>query len=287
MSPDPIQASLNAYGYASGDPVNRLDPTGLEDETWCDGNYCEVIGDTDGTQDNRRHGWPLPPMNPFPLYTPRNPSPWPQTPYIPGDPWPVDPDQDRLPKPIYIGDGIVYMGPPSGGVEEDKALALARGVHQFNLQENFFKVAGEAVKQGVAGGTFAVMRHAMAGLNAAMAQSARIGQGARLPGRTIDAATGVAVGRFVVDPRGNAMIEPMGGRTVSAGRGGIDTHTLYPNGSNYQRLNPAGHPGNPTPHGHGHLQGVGPGMRGQGPSIDPFGIVVPWNSPAAHWPIFW
>jgi hypothetical protein len=36
------------------------------------------------------------------------------------------------------------------------------------------------------------------------------------------------------------MIEPVGGRTVSAGKGGVDTHTLYPNGSNYQRLNPQG-----------------------------------------------
>jgi hypothetical protein len=81
------------------------------------------------------------------------------------------------------------------------------------------------------------------------------------------------------------MIQPKGGSTVPAGRGGGDTHTLYPNGSNYQRLNPVGHPRNPTPHGHGHLPGTGPGMRGQGPSIDPRGNVVPWNSPAAHWPI--
>jgi hypothetical protein len=36
---------------------------------------------------------------------------------------------------------------------------------------------------------------------------------------------------------------------------------------------------------HGHLPGTGPGMRGQGPSLDPQGNVVPWNSGAAHWPI--
>jgi RHS repeat-associated protein len=106
-----------------------------------------------------------------------------------------------------------------------------------------------------------------------------------LPGPTVDRATGQQVGRFVVDQRGNAMIEPVGGTTVPAGRGGVDTHTLYPNASNYQRLNPHGHPGNPTPHGHGHRLGTGPGKRGQGPSIDPEGNVVPWNSGAAHWPI--
>ena len=53
---------------------------------------------------------------------------------------------------------------------------------------------------------------------------------------------------------------------------------------NYQRLNPVGHPNNPTPHAHGHAPGTGPGMRGQGPSLDTSGNVVPWNSPAAHWP---
>jgi len=87
----------------------------------------------------------------------------------------------------------------------------------------------------------------------------------------------------VVDPKGNVMIEPDGGGTVRAGRGGVDTHTLYPNRSNYQRLNPEGHPGNPTPHGHGHLLGTGVGKAGQGPSIDPLGNVVPWNSAEAHW----
>ena len=108
----------------------------------------------------------------------------------------------------------------------------------------------------------------------------------RGPGQTVDPATGYPVGRFVVDPRGNAMIEPAGGDTVPAGKGGVDTHTRYPNGSNYQRLNPQGHAGNPTPHGHGHLPGSGPGMKGQGPSIDPSGRVVPWNSKDAHWPIY-
>ncbi len=104
-----------------------------------------------------------------------------------------------------------------------------------------------------------------------------------LPGPTVDPRTGQIVGRFVVDESGNTMIEPVGGSTVATGRGGVDTHTLYPNGSNYQRLNPLGHQNNPVPHGHGHLPGTGPGMRGQGQSIDSLGNVVDWNSPDAHW----
>ena len=82
------------------------------------------------------------------------------------------------------------------------------------------------------------------------------------------------------------MLEPVGGLTVPFGRRGQDTHTLYPNGSNYMRFNPQGHPGGKsTPHGHGHQMGTGPGPRGQGPSLDPSGNIVPWNSGAAHWPI--
>jgi len=38
-------------------------------------------------------------------------------------------------------------------------------------------------------------------------------------------------------------------------------------------------------HAYGHLPGTGPNMKGQGPSIDPNGKVVPWGSPEAHWPI--
>ena len=74
-------------------------------------------------------------------------------------------------------------------------------------------------------------------------------------------------------------------RAVAAGKDGVDTHTLYPNGSNYQRLNPKGHANNPNPHGHGHLPGTGPGKNGQGPSLDPLGNVVPFKSNDAHWPI--
>jgi RHS repeat-associated protein len=93
------------------------------------------------------------------------------------------------------------------------------------------------------------------------------------------------VGRISVSTKGNAMLEPVGGNTVPAGKGGVDTHTVYPNGSNAQRLNEQGHPNNPTPHGHGHQPGTGPAMKGQGPSTDPQGNVVKPNSPEAHWPI--
>ncbi|NNG43244.1 hypothetical protein HJP15_10005 [Pseudoalteromonas sp. NEC-BIFX-2020_002] len=86
------------------------------------------------------------------------------------------------------------------------------------------------------------------------------------------------------------MIEPVGGSTVGAGRslaGGVrqETYTTYPNDSNYQRLNAQGHGNNPQPHGHGHAPGTEPGMRGQGPSLDIYGNIVPNNTGAAHWPL--
>ena len=78
----------------------------------------------------------------------------------------------------------------------------------------------------------------------------------------------------------------------------VDTHTSYPNGSNYQRLNPAGRPKSGfqlsrEPHGHGHLRGPGPNPdKGQRPSIAPdFNSAgnqkhqVPSKSKEAHWPI--
>jgi hypothetical protein len=104
-------------------------------------------------------------------------------------------------------------------------------------------------------------------------------------GPTVDSRTGSEVGRFIVDPKGNTMIEPVGGKTIPSPKNPIDTHTTYPNGANYQRLNPNGHLNDPIPHGHGHLPGTGPNMRGQGPSIDIFGNVVSWMDKAAHWPI--
>lgn len=109
------------------------------------------------------------------------------------------------------------------------------------------------------------------------------GKTSSINNKVTDPLTGNEVGRFIADDNGNIMIEPVGGKTVVAGRNGLDTHTLYPNGSNYQRYNPVGHGINTTPHGHGHLMGNGPGKNGQGASIDVFGNVVPFNSPDAHW----
>ncbi|MBM7868536.1 RHS repeat-associated protein [Clostridium pascui] len=104
--------------------------------------------------------------------------------------------------------------------------------------------------------------------------------------KVTDPRTGKEVGRFVADDKGNVMVEPVGGKTVPAGRGGVDTHTTYPNGSSYQRLNPQGHLKDPTPHGHGHLPGKGPGMKGQGQSIDVYVNPVNLWDPAAHWKIY-
>ncbi|MBU1425901.1 MAG: Ig-like domain repeat protein [Gammaproteobacteria bacterium] len=115
-------------------------------------------------------------------------------------------------------------------------------------------------------------------------KAGEVAKGASKVGPATDKA-GNEIGRIIVDSKGNAMIEPVGGRTVAAGKGGVDTHTLYPNGSNYQRLNPQGHANNPTPHGHGHAPGTGPGMKGQGSSLDVNGNAVPSNSSDAHWPI--
>jgi RHS repeat-associated protein len=172
----------------------------------------------------------------------------------------------------------------------DRVAYAAGGGAAQALEIAAFVGIGELV--GAVGGRAAVGEsqivvgetRVVAGESRAMIGEARTPT-SRLPGATIDSATGREVGRFVVDPKGNIMIEPVGGSTVPAGKGGIDTHTLYPNGSNYQRLNPNGHTTNPTPHGHGHLQGFGPGMKGQGLSTDIFGNTVPWNSADAHWPI--
>lgn len=105
----------------------------------------------------------------------------------------------------------------------------------------------------------------------------------------IDSKTGHEIQRFIGDSKGNIMIEPLGGKTISAGikgKGGIgeSTITTYPNGSAYHRLDPNGHKGGP-PHGHAHLEGLGPGRKLNGPSLDVHGNIVPHNSPEAHLPI--
>ncbi len=96
--------------------------------------------------------------------------------------------------------------------------------------------------------------------------------------------TGHEVGRLLGSPNGPPMIEPKGGGFGKYGKNDASTNTTYPNGSNYQRLDPVGHGTNPTPHGHGHLPGTGPNKKGQGPSLDTSGNVVNQNSPPAHWP---
>jgi len=103
----------------------------------------------------------------------------------------------------------------------------------------------------------------------------------KMPGKTVDPTTGKPVQRFIVDPKGNTMIEPVGGQTKPWGSGGLDTHTTYANNSPYQRLDSS----HGKPHGHAHLQGTGPGRRGTGPSLDTGGNVVPNNTSAAHWPV--
>ena len=55
------------------------------------------------------------------------------------------------------------------------------------------------------------------------------------------------------------MIEPKGGDTIPwpPRKGAPDTHTVYPNRSPYHRLDYS----HGEPHGHGHLEGRGPGRE--------------------------
>ena len=85
------------------------------------------------------------------------------------------------------------------------------------------------------------------------------GNSSSINSKVTDPLTGTEVGRFIADDHGNIMIEPVGGTTIAAGNNGVDTHTLYPNGSNYQRYNPVGHGTNTIPHAHAHLRGIGSG----------------------------
>jgi hypothetical protein len=107
------------------------------------------------------------------------------------------------------------------------------------------------------------------------------------PGPTVDPTTGKRVGKFYADDKGNVMISPQGGgmrpHYNKAGVKTESTHTLYPNGSVYHRLDPKGHGPKGVPHGHGHLKGTGPGIKGQGPSLDRTGQVVNPKSGPAHW----
>ncbi len=105
----------------------------------------------------------------------------------------------------------------------------------------------------------------------------------RLPGPTVDPVGGFEVGQFISTPNGLLPV-PKGG-SWGVRPNGVDIHSYYPNGSNAYRINPFGHPNNPTPHMHLHQPGTGPGMQGQGPSLDINGNIVPWNSAGAHWPL--
>jgi RHS repeat-associated protein len=104
----------------------------------------------------------------------------------------------------------------------------------------------------------------------------------RVPPPTVDPNTGRPVGRFIVDPRGNTMIEPAGGQTVGSANG-VWSESRYPNGSPYQQQHGPHGQAVPQPHGHGFLEG--PGLNQRGPSLSPNGTVVPEDSRAAHWPI--
>ena len=158
-------------------------------------------------------------------------------------------------------------GQPRDPVQEMMGLQigrLMREIKRLNPQETFLEPAG---------GSYSVQARDSLQRRLEELQRAYI----------TDQRTGWPIQRYIGDFRGNNMFEPLGGQTVP-GPNPVDTHTLYPNGSNYHRLNPQGHRDDPTPHGHGHLMGTGPYRQGQGPSIDVKGNVVSRKSPDAHWP---
>jgi len=183
----------------------------------------------------------------------------------------------------YVFNNPTTYTDPSGEILPALAMLCLRGAAQSIAQDIGLGVLSGRKPEIDWGG--AAMGCLTGGLNKAtalMKAARKRVPKPKVPGPTVDPATGQPVGRLIGTPNGPPMIEPAGGTTV-AGRNG-STHTTYPNGSNYQRWDPNGHGANPTPHGHGHLPGSGPGKAGQGPSIDPLGNVVPSNSPAAHWP---
>lgn len=105
-----------------------------------------------------------------------------------------------------------------------------------------------------------------------------------LPGRAA-AISPPEPGRFIVDPRGNVLIEPKGGSTYGNIQGTF-VETRYPNGSSAYQLHEA-HPkrGVYEPHGHHRGPGKGPEEQHWGPSLDKDGHIVPYNSAAAHWDV--
>lgn len=100
-----------------------------------------------------------------------------------------------------------------------------------------------------------------------------------------DAAKAAKPGRFIVDRKGNVLIEPKGGSTHGNATGTF-VETRYPNGSPAYQLH-EGHPKTKAkvPHGHHMEPGSGPGRGHEGASLDRFGNRVPAESADAHWPV--
>ncbi len=107
------------------------------------------------------------------------------------------------------------------------------------------------------------------------------GRTGRAPGPTVDPRTGQPVGQFIVDPKGNTLIQPAGGTTKGNALGTF-VETRFPNRSPAQQLH-GPHRNYPESHGHGFKPG--PGVNERGPSLDPLGNEVPYDSRAAHWPV--
>ena len=92
-------------------------------------------------------------------------------------------------------------------------------------------------------------------------------------------------GRFIVDPKGNVVIEPVGGTTGGNAKGSF-TITRYPNGSPAYEVH-EGHPKTKATEAHGHWSapGTGPDRKQWGTRLDINGRPVPNESPAAHWKV--
>ena len=181
-------------------------------------------------------------------------------------------------------DAVMAASPVTGGAEKS-AVTIAEDAPKV---ARAVEASAVAVVKGVAASSEELGKAAKATGDAIEStyDAFKAGEKAKkslgkLPGQTVDPTTGKKVQKFIVDPKGNTMIEPAGGTTKKWGRGGADTHTTYPNGSPYQRLDNS----HGAPHGHGQLPGTGPGKAGTGPSLDPSGNVVPNTSPGAHWPV--
>lgn len=90
-------------------------------------------------------------------------------------------------------------------------------------------------------------------------------------------------GRFIVDPKGNVLIEPKGGSTHGS-LDGTFSETRYANGSvAYQVHGPHLKRNVKEPHGHHLEQAVD--AKTEGASLDTVGNRVHFKSPEAHWEI--